>query len=83
MLEEDPFWVPITEEELTHFGDKVRGMPWHPVLMAAKSNGIDLQGDAPNVARQYMDDVRKQKGMAVEDKLVEHAEKQRTMARKK
>eukprot|EP00045_Choanoeca_perplexa_P014831 m.177080 g.177080 ORF g.177080 m.177080 type:complete len:88 (-) comp16809_c0_seq1:93-356(-) len=62
VLEEDPFWVPVTEEELTHFGDK---------------------GDAPNVARQYMDDVRKQKGLAVEEKIVEHAEKQRTISRKK
>eukprot|EP00730_Choanoeca_flexa_P004343 TRINITY_DN11666_c0_g1_i8.p1 TRINITY_DN11666_c0_g1~~TRINITY_DN11666_c0_g1_i8.p1 ORF type:complete len:1050 (+),score=270.78 TRINITY_DN11666_c0_g1_i8:3-3152(+) len=62
VLEEDPFWVPVTEEELTHFGDK---------------------GDAPNVARQYMDDVRKQKGLAIEEKIVEHAEKQRTISRKK
>ena len=30
-----------------------------------------------------MDDVRKQKGLAVEEKLVEHGEKQRTISRKK
>ncbi|EDQ89343.1 uncharacterized protein MONBRDRAFT_32409 [Monosiga brevicollis MX1] len=62
VLEEDPFWIPTTEEEKAHFGDK---------------------GDAPNVARDHMNGIRKRKGLAVEEKLVEHAEKQRTMARKK
>lgn len=58
MLDEDPFWVPTTEEELEDLGEKA---------------------DKENLARKYMDTVRKRKGMFVEKKLVEHAEKQRTL----
>lgn len=78
MLDEDPFWVPTTEEELEDLGEKA---------------------DRENLARKYMDTVRKRKvslrkigwyfgrwysrvlfqGMFVEKKLVEHAEKQRTL----
>ncbi|KAI8330977.1 hypothetical protein BC941DRAFT_475149 [Chlamydoabsidia padenii] len=58
MLDQDPFWVPTTEEELEDLGDKA---------------------DRDNLARKYMDTVRKRKGMFVEKKLVEHAEKQRTL----
>ncbi|KAJ1914142.1 Cytoplasmic GTPase/eEF2-like protein (ribosomal biogenesis) [Mycoemilia scoparia] len=58
MLNEDPFWVPTTEEELEDLGEKA---------------------DRENVARRYMDAIRKRKGMFVERKLVEHAEKQRTL----
>ncbi|KAI8366598.1 P-loop containing nucleoside triphosphate hydrolase protein [Blakeslea trispora] len=58
LLDEDPFWVPTTEEELEDLGEKA---------------------DKENLARKYMDTVRKRKGMFVEKKLVEHAEKQRTL----
>ncbi|KAI8086124.1 uncharacterized protein BX664DRAFT_386577 [Halteromyces radiatus] len=58
LLDQDPFWVPTTEEELEDLGDKA---------------------DRDNLARKYMDTVRKRKGMFVEKKLVEHAEKQRTL----
>ncbi|KAI9304322.1 hypothetical protein BJ944DRAFT_240655 [Cunninghamella echinulata] len=58
LLDQDPFWVPTTEEELEDLGDKA---------------------DKENIARKYMDTVRKRKGMFVEKKLVEHAEKQRTL----
>ncbi|MBW0480130.1 hypothetical protein O181_019845 [Austropuccinia psidii MF-1] len=37
--------------------------------------------DKENLARKYMDQVRKRKGMFVEKKIVQHAEKQRTMKR--
>lgn len=60
MLDEDPFWVPTTEEELEDLGEK---------------------SDRENVARRYMDGVRKRKGLFVEKKVVEHAEKQRTLKR--
>lgn len=60
MLDEDPFWVPTTEEELEDFGEKA---------------------DKANIARTYTDGVRKRKGMFVEQKVVEHAEKQRTLKR--
>jgi ribosome assembly protein 1 len=59
MLDEDPFWVPTTEE-LEDLGEKA---------------------DRANVARKYMDGVRKRKGLFVEKKVVEHAEKQRTLKR--
>lgn len=54
----DPFWVPSTEEELMHFGEKA---------------------DSENVAQKYMNMARKRKGLHVEEKIVEHAEKQRTL----
>ena len=54
----DPYWVPSTEEELMHFGEKA---------------------DSENVAQKYMNKVRKRKGLHVEEKIVEHAEKQRTL----
>eukprot|EP00470_Lotharella_oceanica_P013097 CAMPEP_0170196214 /NCGR_PEP_ID=MMETSP0040_2-20121228/63352_1 /TAXON_ID=641309 /ORGANISM="Lotharella oceanica, Strain CCMP622" /LENGTH=205 /DNA_ID=CAMNT_0010445571 /DNA_START=66 /DNA_END=683 /DNA_ORIENTATION=- len=37
----------------------------------------------PNLARSLMDGVRKRKGLPVEELVVQHAEKQRTLARKK
>ncbi|PLW18750.1 hypothetical protein PCANC_10914 [Puccinia coronata f. sp. avenae] len=59
-FDQDPFWIPKTEEELEDFGSIA---------------------DKENLARKYMDQVRKRKGMFVEKKIVQHAEKQRTMKR--
>jgi len=58
MLDQDPYWVPTTEEELEDLGEKA---------------------DRENVARRYMDGVRRRKGLFVEKKVIEHAEKQRTL----
>ncbi|XP_043836105.1 elongation factor-like GTPase 1 [Dromiciops gliroides] len=58
----DPFWVPTTEEEYLHFGEKA---------------------DSENQARKYVNSVRKRKGLYVEEKIVEHAEKQRTLGKNK
>ncbi|KAM5170895.1 elongation factor-like GTPase 1 isoform 2-T3 [Mantella aurantiaca] len=58
----DPFWVPTTEEEYLHFGEKA---------------------DSENQARKYMNSVRKRKGLYVDEKIVEHAEKQRTLSKNK
>eukprot|EP00271_Cylindrocystis_brebissonii_P003910 TRINITY_DN15173_c0_g1_i1.p1 TRINITY_DN15173_c0_g1~~TRINITY_DN15173_c0_g1_i1.p1 ORF type:complete len:170 (-),score=53.38 TRINITY_DN15173_c0_g1_i1:248-700(-) len=63
-VDEDPFFVPRTEEEREEFGD-----------------GSSLKA-ANNVARRLMDAVRRRKGLAVEEKVVESATKQRTRARK-
>nr|XP_018263281.1 ribosome assembly protein 1 [Kwoniella dejecticola CBS 10117]OBR85439.1 ribosome assembly protein 1 [Kwoniella dejecticola CBS 10117] len=57
-LDQDPFWVPTTQEELEDLGEKA---------------------DRANVAKGYVDTVRKRKGMFVEKKIVEFAEKQRTL----
>ncbi|KAJ3289374.1 Elongation factor-like GTPase 1 [Borealophlyctis nickersoniae] len=61
VLDQDPFWVPTTEEELEDLGEKA---------------------DRENLAKKYMEGVRKRKGMSVEKKLVEHAEKQKTLKSK-
>ncbi|KAI9667336.1 MAG: Cytoplasmic GTPase/eEF2-like protein (ribosomal biogenesis) [Bathelium mastoideum] len=61
MLDEDPFWVPFTEEELEDLGELA---------------------DRENVAKRYMEGVRKRKGLFIAGrKLVENAEKQKTMKR--
>lgn len=62
ILDIDPFWVPTTEEEYLHFGEKA---------------------DTENRARKYMNEVRRRKGLTVDEKIVQHAEKQRTLAKKK
>ncbi|KXN88123.1 Ribosome assembly protein 1 [Leucoagaricus sp. SymC.cos] len=60
LLDQDPFWVPTTEEELEDLGEKA---------------------DRANVAKIYMDAVRDRKGLFVDRKIVEFAEKQRTLKR--
>lgn len=61
MLDEDPFWVPSTEEELEDLGELA---------------------DRENVAKRYVDGVRKRKGLYVAGKkLVADAEKQKTLKR--
>ncbi|KAH8041080.1 hypothetical protein HPB51_013740 [Rhipicephalus microplus] len=62
LVDVDPFWVPSTEEEYAHFGEKA---------------------DTENRARKYMNSVRRRKGLPVSEKVVEHAEKQRTLSKKK
>ncbi|ONH68725.1 Ribosome assembly protein 1 [Cyberlindnera fabianii] len=59
-IDEDPFWVPTTEEELEHQGE------W---------------AERENIARKYMNAIRKRKGLFVEEKVVQNAEKQRTLKR--
>lgn len=58
LLDQDPFWVPTTEEELEDLGEKA---------------------DRTNIAKAYVDGVRERKGMFVDKKRVEFAEKQRTL----
>ena len=41
------------------------------------------KADFENRAKKYMNDVRRRKGLRVEEKIVEHAEKQRTLKRNK
>lgn len=59
ILEEDPFWVPFTEDDLEDLGELA---------------------DKENVAKKYMDKVRKKKGLLVEGRNVKrNAEKQKTL----
>lgn len=60
MLDEDPFWVPFTEDELEDLGELA---------------------DRENVAKKYMDGVRRRKGLLVREVLVKDAEKQKTLKR--
>ncbi|XP_057695945.1 elongation factor-like GTPase 1 isoform X2 [Corythoichthys intestinalis] len=62
VVSSDPYWVPTTEEEYLHFGEKA---------------------DSTNQALKYMNAVRRRKGLYVEEKIVEHAEKQRTLSKNK
>ncbi|XP_076444086.1 elongation factor-like GTPase 1 isoform X2 [Babylonia areolata] len=62
VLDIDPFWVPSTEEEYLHFGEKA---------------------DSENQARAYMNEVRRRKGLKVDEKIVEFGDKQRTLTRNK
>uniref|UniRef100_A0A8C6S756 Elongation factor-like 1 n=1 Tax=Neogobius melanostomus TaxID=47308 RepID=A0A8C6S756_9GOBI len=62
VISSDPYWVPTTEEEYLHFGEKA---------------------DSANQALKYMNAVRRRKGLYVEEKTVEHAEKQRTLGKNK
>lgn len=61
MLDEDPYWVPFTEDQLEDLGELA---------------------DRENLAKKYVDGVRKRKGLFVAGKkLVESAEKQKTLKR--
>uniref|UniRef100_UPI001EAEA95D elongation factor-like GTPase 1 n=1 Tax=Oncorhynchus gorbuscha TaxID=8017 RepID=UPI001EAEA95D len=62
VISSDPSWVPTTEEEYLHFGEKA---------------------DSANQALKYMNGVRRRKGLYVEEKIVEHGEKQRTLSKNK
>eukprot|EP01133_Synstelium_polycarpum_P003418 gene3418-3883_t len=46
-----------------------------------EEHGSNVSSLGNNIARQYMDKIRRRKGLAVEEKLVVHAEKQRTLKR--
>jgi ribosome assembly protein 1 len=61
ILDEDPFWVPFTEDDLEDLGEF---------------------GDRENVAKRYMDGVRRRKGLLVQGRTVARdAEKQKTLKR--
>ncbi len=41
------------------------------------------KADSENLARRYMNEVRRRKGLKVDEKIVEFAEKQRTLSKNK
>ncbi|KRZ11888.1 Elongation factor Tu GTP-binding domain-containing protein 1, partial [Trichinella zimbabwensis] len=61
VLAVDPFWLPTTDDEIMHHGEK---------------------GEWENSAMRYVNMIRKRKGLSVNEKIVQHAEKQRTLAKK-
>jgi ribosome assembly protein 1 len=58
MLDEDPFWVPSTEDELEDLGELA---------------------DKENVAKRYMDAVRRRKGLLIRGAKTKEGEKARTL----
>ncbi|KAG7927795.1 hypothetical protein KL925_002153 [Ogataea polymorpha] len=58
IIDEDPFWIPTTEEELEELGE---------------------YAERENIARRYMNEVRRKKGLFVDEKVIQNAEKQRTL----
>lgn len=70
VLDEDPFWIPTTEEEREDYGQNLQ--------TGDSSTGLD------NNALKYIRMVRNRKGLLVDSsKIVVAAEKQRTLSRKK
>lgn len=63
IIQQDPFWRPVTEEELEEFGENATA--------------------EHNLPRVLIDQVRKRKGLPIEEKIVVFAEKQRTLNKKK
>ena len=68
VVEVSPFWRPTTEDEREEMGE---------------SYSTYDQDRATNLARRHIDDVRRRKGLLVEEKIVVDAEKQRTLGRAK
>lgn len=60
MLDEDPFWVPFTEDELEDLGETA---------------------DRENVAKRYVDRVRRRRGLVVMGGRKTEGEKGRTLKR--
>ena len=61
-------------------------MEQDPYWMPRTEEDIERAGvleEGRNVAKEWVEKVRKRKGLFVQEKVVEHAEKQRTLARKK
>ncbi|KAH7683060.1 Protein-synthesizing GTPase protein [Dioscorea alata] len=61
-------------------------LPQDPFFVPKTEEEIEEYGDGasvpPNIARKLMNSVRRRKGLPVEEKVVQHATKQRTLARK-
>lgn len=61
-------------------------LPLDPFFVPKTEEEIEEFGDGssvpPNTARKLIDSVRRRKGLPVEEKVVQHATKQRTLARK-
>ena len=62
----------------------------NPFFRATTEEELEEHGEtaddsymAKNIARRYMDSVRRRKGLAVKEKIVVHAEKQRTLTKMK
>ncbi len=64
--------------EFSHFETVEMDPYWEPRTDEEREHYGD-KADFENLAKKYMNDVRKRKGLFVREKLVEHSEKQRTL----
>ena len=56
---------------------------WRPQNEEDREEFGETMTSESNVARKYIDDTRRRKGLQIGEKIVVHAEKQRTLSRKK
>lgn len=92
-LQVDPFFVPRTQEEREEFGEagQVGLIKKRMCVERAEASGGTPAAPRPftqgqggtNLAADLIRQVRKRKGLPVEEKVVESATKQRTLAKKK
>jgi len=64
MLDQDPDFIPITEDEI-------------------EESGYNVATLGNNIARTYINDVRKRKGLPIKEKIVKNPNQQRTRSKKK
>ena len=70
--------------QFSHWAILPQDPSWQPTTEEEKEEfGTNSEAKGDNIARLLVDDIRKRNGLHVEEKLVEHAEKQRTRSRKK
>lgn len=55
---------------------------WKPTTEEEVEEFGDLATE-PNIARAFIDSIRKRKGLQIEEKIVKNAEKQRTLTKNK
>ena len=70
MIDIDPFYLPVTQEVYFLF-----------ILKEIENFGINV--DHPNIAKNYINKVRKRKGLPVDEKLVKDSDKQKNLSKKK
>lgn len=73
-----------TQLQFSHWALLEQDPNWKPTTedeVEEFGDNADAKGD--NIARVLVDEIRRRKGLHVEEKLVEHAEKQRTLSKKK
>lgn len=73
-----------TQMQFSHWALLDQDPSWEPTTEDEKEEfGSNANAKGDNLARQLVNNIRRRKGLHVEEKLVEHADKQRTLSRNK
>mmetsp|Transcript_36629 Transcript_36629/g.56835 ORF Transcript_36629/g.56835 Transcript_36629/m.56835 type:complete len:97 (+) Transcript_36629:2700-2990(+) len=73
-----------TQLQFSHWAILDEDPNWKPTTEDEQEEfGTNADAKGDNIARILVDDIRRRKGLYVEEKLVEHADKQRTLSKKK